>query len=75
MQAKIIPVLTNSSPIRLGRDRRGGAGGQNKFFLMAATSCSPSQSVGVRRRRETRHALRSHFNLLLGHHILYGLLA
>jgi hypothetical protein len=42
---------------------------------MAATSSNLWQSVGVRRRRETRHALRSHFNLLLGHHILYGLLA
>jgi len=60
----------NSSHIRL---ERGGAGGQNKLFLMAATSCSPPQSVGVRSRRETRHALRSHFNLLLGHLILYAL--
>jgi hypothetical protein len=75
MQENRFSILTNSSPIWLERDRWGGAGGQNKFFLMAATSCSPLQSVGVRSRREMRHALRSHFNLLLGHLILYVLLA
>lgn len=75
MQDKITSILTNSSPIRLGGDGWGGGGGQNKFFLMAATSSSPSRSVGVRSRREMRHALRSHFNLLLGHLILYNLLA
>jgi hypothetical protein len=60
MQSIINLVITDSSSLGIAGDGRQ-AGGQNKFVLIAPTSCS---------RRQMRHALRSHLNLLLGHLIM-----
>jgi hypothetical protein len=58
----IVNLVFTDPSCWVARDEEGG-GGRNKLLLIAPTSCSPSQSVGVRNSRE----MSEHLNLNLAH--------